>query len=530
MKRKLHRTIEQNIRVISPVWIVPIVALVIAVWLAVQARLEQGAEIKITFASASDIIAGQTKVKLKDVDVGNVTEVRLSKDLTSVVVTVDIDRSVISHLSENTRFWMVTPKISASGVSNLGTLINGVFIQMDPGIKGDWATSFRGLDDPPLIKSDEPGKQYLLQAETLGSIDIGSPIYFRKVQVGEVTGYKLSENNDHVDINFFIKSPFDTLVETQTRFWNVSGVGVSVSADGIEARMASLASLISGGIAFENVSGLTESVEAEKGHRFFLYPDKESVIQQQFSSRFYYLARFSDTVDGLAIGASVDFRGIKIGEVVDIKLTSSDNVENSLDIYFTIEPQRFDNHSMSTRQAADDRIENMIQQGLRAQMKTSSLITGSKYIELGYYADPDENFAIETGENYSIIPSGGGSLDDVTQQLADIMEKVNAIPFDQIGADLAASMGSLKAILNDLNSNDTAGKIENVLASADATLSQIEATMKSFDGMVAPDSELKHELTQMIKSVGDAAASVDRFAEELNRHPNSLIFGNEKDE
>ena len=529
MKRKLHRTIQKQIRGISPVWIVPVVAMVIAAWLAVQARMEKGTEIQITFSSASDIIAGQTLIKLKDVTVGNVTKVKLSKDLSSVVVTADLDRSVIDHLSANTRFWVVTPKISATGVSNLGTLINGVFLQMDPGEKGEWETKFRGLDEPPLIKSDEPGKQFVLQAEKLGSLDVGSPVYFREVRVGEVTGYKLSENSEHVDVNFFIKAPFDTLVEKETRFWNASGIGVSITAEGVKANMASLASLMSGGIEFENVGGFSNREEAEEGHRFFLYPDKDSVIQGQFNHRYYYLTKFSGNVQGLGAGAPVEFRGIKVGEVIDIKLNSADNTNDSLHIFLALEPERMNPEFKPSREEADAQIENMIRQGLRAQMKTGSLLTGSKFIDLVYTDQAQADFQMEKGEKYSMIPTAHDSIEQLTNDVAEIVTKVNQIPFDEIGDDLAGSMASLNKMLSAFEKNNTAGRVEEVLASADQTLKQVTILMKDVDALIAPDSEIKHELSEMLQSVDEAADSVDQFLDELNRHPNSLIFGAEKD-
>lgn len=561
MKRKLNRTIQSKMHGISPVWIVPFVALLIAIWLAVQARMEKGTEIEITFSKAFDIMAGQTKIKLKDVEVGSITKVRLSDDLSSVIVTADLDRSVTNFLSANSRFWVVTPKISATGVSNLGTLINGVFIQMDPGVKGNWQTRFRGLDNPPLFQSGEPGMRFVLQADELGSLDVGSPIYYRKVRVGEVTSYLLAEEATHVDINFFIRAPFDALVEEDSRFWNVSGVDVSVGSDGVKAKMASLASLMGGGVAFENIHGFNRSREANPGHRFFLYPDKDSVIQGQFDQRYFYRTQFSRTVKGLSIGAPVEFRGIKVGEVVNIELTSSDNVEDALHVYLAIEPERMIKGFKPTRAEADSHIEGMIRQGLRAQLKSGSLITGSKLIDLAYVSkssvsknhsgknnvskssvskssvsknnvgeNAGDDFAMVRKEKFSVIPSAPDALDDITDQVAEIVTKVNAIPVDEIGRDLAQSMASLNRILVEIEQRDTAGRLEEVLVSTDEALKQLTHTMSDVNTLVAPDSALKHELTETLEAVGNAANSLDRFVEELNRQPNALIFGAEKDD
>ncbi len=532
----INRAVVQHIRAISPVWIVPIVALTIAIWLAVQARLEKGTEIQITFAQASDVIAGQTLIKLKDVQVGKVKSVRLSADLKSVVVKAELDRSVSSHLSENTRFWVVTPRISATGVSNLGTLISGVYIVMDPGEKGDYTSKFMGLDESPTFVSDEPGTQFVLQSEELGSLDIGSPVYFRQIRVGEVTGYQLSDNRDYVDVNFFIHAPHDSLIRTRSRFWNVSGFGVSINADGMKAKMASLASLINGGIAFDNAAIYEKSEPATAGHRFYLHPDRESVLEGQFDIEYYYLLKFSGSVRGLTVGAPVEFRGIKIGEVVDVELISAENTEKTLYVYISMEPQRLDPDTSPTREQVDENINKMVAQGLRAQMKTASLITGSRFIDLVFVDDQPEASLVKN-ENYSEIPTVDDSMDMITKQMGDILGSISKIPFDQIGTDLSQSMASLNSILGTLAERNTAekmdgavGNLEETLASANDALSQLAATMKSIDQAIAPDSELKYELTEMLKSVGDAAQAVDLLMNELNRHPNALISGAKKDE
>ncbi|WP_019603831.1 MlaD family protein [Teredinibacter turnerae] len=536
MTRILDKAVVRKVSTISPVWIVPVVAVLIALWLAVQARLERGAEVEITFENASDIIAGQTQIKLKEVNVGEVTKVRLSPDLKHVVVTAQLDRDMTPHLSENTRFWVVTPRVSATGVSNLGTLISGVYIIMDPGAAGDYQTRFQGLDEAPGFESDEPGTQYVLQAEELGSLDIGSPIYFRQIRVGEVTGYKLSGTMEHVDIHMFIRAPYDSMVQTRSRFWNVSGFGVSINADGMKARMESLASLISGGIAFDNAAGFENVQVAPDGHRFYLYPDRESVLEGRFNIKYYYQLKFSGSVRGLTVGAPVEFRGIKVGEVVDVVLASAENVSDSLLVYIAMEPERLEPDDSPTREEVDERMETMVNQGLRAQMSTASLITGSRFIDL-VFVDDAEPMEFVRSENYSEIPTVPDSMEQLSSQATDILAKINKIPFDKIGTELAGSLESLNNLLTTLDKQNTAGKLDTTMdnlqqtmASANEALQQMTQVMDSVDQMVAPDSEFKYEFTEMAKSVSDAARSLQLFMDELNRHPTSLISGKEKDE
>ncbi|MDO6423686.1 intermembrane transport protein PqiB [Saccharophagus degradans] len=535
---RINRATVQRISSISPIWIVPAVALAIALWLAVQARMEKGATIEIEFANATDIIPGQTQIRLKDVRVGLVKDVKLTRDLKSVRVIAELDREVSQNLSKNSRFWVVTPRISATGVSNLGTLISGVYIVMDPGEPGEFETKFKGLKEPPVYQSDEPGMQYVMQAEELGSIDIGSPLYYRQIRVGEVTSYKLAEDNNHVDINVFIRAPYNKLVQTRSRFWNVSGFGLSMGADGIKAHMASLASLISGGIAFDNAAGFENATLAEEGRRFFLYPDRESVQEGRFNIKYYYLLRFSDSVRGLTVGAPVEFRGIHIGEVVDVSLDTADNIEKSLLVYIAMEPQRLEPNTNPTREEVDARMESLVAQGLRAKMKTASMLTGSRYIDLVFENDAnDGHVAFVRAENYSEIPTANGTIDDLTREVAGIVGKVNNIPFEQIGSDLSASMSSLKTILGDLERNQTADKMDAAVANLDKTLEnakqalgQLDSVLQSVDHAIAPDSELKYELTEMLKAVSEAAGSVELFVNELNRNPNALISGVDKDD
>ncbi|WP_185233262.1 PqiB family protein [Teredinibacter franksiae] len=529
MNRVLNKATTKEVTGISPVWIVPAVALLIALWLAVQARMERGTVIEITFDNGTDIIAGQTQIKLNEVKIGLVQTVKLSSDLKHVVVSAELERDIAPHLSENSRFWIVTPRISATGVSNLGTLISGVYIVMDPGPSGAHTTNFRGLTEPPVFESDEPGTQYVLQAEELGSLDIGSPIYFRQIRVGEVTGYKLSGSMDHVDINFFIRSPYDEMVQTRSRFWNVSGFGVSINADGMKARMESLASLINGGVAFDNTAGFENVQLADAAHRFYLYSDRESVLEGRFNIKYYYRLKFSGTVRGLTVGAPVEFRGIKIGEVVDVELASAENVHESLHVFIAMEPERLQPDESPSREEVDNRMERMVQQGLRAQMKTASLITGSKFIDLSFIDDL-QPVEFVRAENYSEIPTVLDTIDQVGQQASDVLAKISKIPFDDIGVELAGSLESLNRILTEVEKRDTAVKLDNTIASANAALAQMTMAMTSLEQTIAPDSELKYELTEMARSMSDAARALELFVNELNRHPNALISGKEKDE
>lgn len=525
----------------SPIWIVPIAALLIAIGLGFRAWEQRGEKVEILFNSASGIEVGNTRVRLKDVEVGKVTAVHLTPDLRQVRVVVELDKSVSRHLSSNTQFWVVTPRISASGISNVGTLISGVYIVMDPGEPGDDQSVFVGLSEPPAVGSDEEGRSFVLQAEELGSLDIGSPVYYRQLKVGEVTSYHLAQSGDYVAVNIFVPAPNDQLVQTGSRFWNVSGFGVTVGAEGLKAKMASLASLISGGVAFDNSVGFEGSEVAKDGHRFLLYEDRDSVLAGRYSLKYYYLLEFSGSVRGLSVGAPVEFRGIRVGEVIDVGFDETDKDSNRLQVFIAMEPQRLYPESEPTREETDAFLERLVADGLRARLKSASLITGSRYVDLSFSEEAPGRFLRK--EKYSVIPTVDDSLDQMSRELASVIDKLNKVPFDTIGKDLATSMASIKETVTELEKQQAARKfgqalshvegasegLEKTLQSADQALRQLEQSLRTFDRTLAPDSELHYEMLETLKSVEKAADSFGAFTEELNRYPNALIRGVDKE-
>ena len=528
---------------ISPVWVVPFIALLIALALGVRAWQQKGEQIEIIFEAAGGIQVGKTEIRLKDVPVGKVTKLNLSEDLTRVHAMVTLDRSMSRHLSEHTRFWLVTPRISASGVSNLGTLVSGVYIVMDPGKKEGYKDSFQGLSEPPAVQSDDKGTQYILRAETLGSLDVGSPVYFRQLRVGEVVNYQLSKDGSHVDARIFVKAPYDAFVSTRSRFWNVSGFDVTVGIDGVKAEMASISSLLLGGVAFESPALGNIKALAPADRTFALYDSKDAANEGRYTLSYPYLLKFSYSVKGLNVGAPVEFRGLKVGQVSDIRLTSINKPKESLEVYITLEPQRFDDKLAPTREELDAILGGLVADGLRAQIKPGNLLLGSKLIEL-YFPDNVNPETLTQNGNIAQIPTVDEPLDQLERQLAQVAQAVSQFPTESIGKGMDNGLKSLNKILDVFNNKRTADALHGTIANAEkatremdgavadarVTLKQLTQTLKSVDHTIAPDSQLHAEFLQMLNSVSEASDSFDRFVEELYRYPNSLIFGLGKDE
>ncbi|MGD9189178.1 MAG: MlaD family protein, partial [Desulfobacteraceae bacterium] len=308
-------------RRVSLIWLVPIVAAMIGIVLAVKVISEKGPTITIDFASAEGLQAGKTKIKYKDVEVGRLASIQLVEDLSRVKITAGMVPEIAPYLTEDTRFWIVRARVTAGEVTGLGTLFSGVYIAMDPGKKGESQRQFVGLEKPPVVKMDSAGSYFNLRAEKLGSLNPGSPVYYRQIKVGQVVSFQLKEGGAAIDIRVFISAPHDESVNQNTRFWNASGLDFTMGTSGVRIKTESILTLLEGGIAFETPANKVDGgpVDSDR-HVFILYDNYDQIDEPVYTRRVYFVAYFDETVRGLNIGAPVEFRGIKIGEVVDVNL------------------------------------------------------------------------------------------------------------------------------------------------------------------------------------------------------------------
>ena len=256
---------------LSVIWIVPLLAVLVGIGLAVQAIRARGPEVTLQFTTAEGLEVGKTRVKFKDVVIGTVSEIALSEDRKSVRVVVQMDKQAEGLVVEDTRFWVVRPRVAASGVSGLATLLSGVYIAIDPGKQEQERREFVGLEVPPQVTSDTPGRQFLLKADDLGSLDVGVPVYYRRIQVGRVAGYAMQPDGKGVDVQIFVDAPYDSFVTADSRFWHASGIDVALSSEGVKLDVQSLASLVAGGIAFATPEGERMGNAARPQQTFALF-------------------------------------------------------------------------------------------------------------------------------------------------------------------------------------------------------------------------------------------------------------------
>jgi paraquat-inducible protein B len=538
----------------SLVWAVPIVAALIGVYLAWITLAGKGPEITIAFTTAEGLEPGKTRVKYKDVEVGLVEKVALSPDLRQIVVTAQMQKGVEQHINEGTRYWVVRPRIGAGGVSGLSTLVSGAYVEMDPGT-GKATRQFVGLEVPPLILQDVPGKSFVLRADELGSVSRGAPVYFRGIEVGQVQGYELAPDNEGLVIRIFVHAPHDQLVHENSRFWNASGITFKTSTEGVEVQLASVQALVAGGIEFDTPLQATPAPQAAADHAFPLFANFSEVTDAAYTKRQHFLAYFDGSVRGLKAGAPVEVRGMRIGAVTDVRLAFDPSTKDiRVPVTFELDLQRFLPEAASAQldlspQAKRQRAQALVDRGFRAQLQTGNLLTGELLVNLDFFPDAPPAQVTMQGDA-PVIPTVPTELDTLQASLTSVLNNVASLPLNDLVADLrgavrgiedlvaapetkasAASLNSsmiqLEAVLKQLATqiDPVAVSLRRSLDQTGAAMVEARGTFESAQGLVGVDSKLRYDLASVLKELQAAARSIRVFADYLDRHPEALIRG-----
>ena len=509
-------------RSLQLVFLVPVLAALIGGWLAFKAVWDKGPTIHIQFKSGEGIEAGKTRIKHKAVDIGTVQAVRLSPDLKSVTVSAEIDRGAAdAFLVDDTRFWVVRPRIAGGQVSGLGTLLAGSYIGSDPGKSTTDRKDFVGLETPPPVTSDEAGKQFKLRAEDLRSLDIGSPVYYRGVNAGRVVSAEVARDGRGVVVGVFVQAPYDQFVSEETRFWNASGVDLSVDATGVKLHTQSLLTLVLGGVAFETPPEATTTQRAPAEAQFRLWNDRGEAMRPRESVVETYRLVFEQSIRGLAVGAPVDFRGIAVGQVRSITLrheAATTRFFTELDIELWPERMR-----VNDKEPPVKRMQRFVARGFRGQLRSANLLTGQMYVALDFFpkAAPVAFDAKKSPPEIPTMPAGLAELQDSIGNIVNTLEKV---PFDKLAGDMRRALATLDTTLKRADalmaqlSTDIAPELRT-------TLEQARKTLRSAEGALSSDSPVQGDLRETLNEVTKAAETVRSLADYLERHPESLIRG-----
>jgi paraquat-inducible protein B len=524
---------------VSIVWLIPLVALAIGGWLAYTAWSGQGPTISIAFKSAAGLQAGKTKVKFKDVDVGTVTTIEVAEDLAGVVVTAQLVAGAEAYLREGTRFWVERPRVTASRVTGLETLLSGAYIAIDPATEGTAERDFVGLEEPPLFTTSEPGRKLVLRSAALGSLNIGSPVYHRDIQVGQVVGYQLDPGGAGVSIDIFIAAPHDELVRTTSRFWNVSGVEVRLSAEGVAVDTQSLLALMIGGIGFDTPELLDPGAVAEEGTHFPLYASREQAHERTFLYKERYLLYFSGSVRGLEVGAPVLLRGIRVGQVLDVELKLDlQDFAFRIPVLVEVEPERVGLIGDRGPLKVEAMVERLVQQGLRGQLKSGNLLTGALYVDLDFHPDAPSATITREGD-YRVVPTVAAPLDAVATKANQFLDTLLALPLEAIGGDLRATLQSTRELVESpelmaalaaleralIQVGETASSYRGLTPRIEEALRQTQESLAAAETFVGADSAMSGELRVLLRELSAAARSIRAMADYLERHPEALLKG-----
>ncbi len=513
----------------SMIWLVPIVAGLAGVLLLVRAYLETGPTIKISFKTAEGLDAGKTEVRYKDVVLGKVKSVEMSDDRSHVVAKVALNSEAGSIAVEDTQFWVVRVRADLGGISGFKTLVSGTYIGVNLGKSTDSQRRFTGLEDPPILTNDEKGRRFNLTTSDLGSLNIGSPVYYLRVPVGRVLGFELDKEGKYVNVIVFIEEPYDRFVKSDTQFWSASGIDLSFDANGLKLDTQSVVTLLAGGVAFQSLASPDAEVDTkpvQDGANFSLYPNQASALAPRDAVVMPIRMRFFESVRGLAVDGPIDFKGTALGRItrVDLGFDSQRKrfySEVSADLY----PRRM-GRAYAEIVADDEEVEenqpellfvHMVEHGLRGQLRAGNLITGQLYVALDFPPKPSKS-EFDSKERPLRIPTETASLDQIQTRITDIVSKVDQIPFDEIGKRLNSALGNADALMKKLDGE--------VAPAATETLKQARDTLESARGsLTSADAPIQQDMRRTLIEVERTVRSLRDLSDYLQRHPESLIRG-----
>ncbi|MGH7071022.1 MAG: intermembrane transport protein PqiB [Acetobacteraceae bacterium] len=538
-------------RRISAIWIIPAVTVLIAVWLAWNTLSKRGPLITITFVSAEGLTAGQSQVRYKDIPLGTVEGISLAPDYSHVIVTARMTREATHLLTNHAQFWVVKPRLAGGNLSGFETILSGSYIAVLPSTAhGQSERHFTGLETPPVLQTNVPGRTFLLKADRIGSLNPGSPVFYRGIEVGTVLGWDLGHMAQNVTVHAFVRAPFDSYVHQDSRFWNASGVSVSLGAAGIKVDFESLRAVLLGGIAFDTLPEAEETTVATANETFPLYASLAAANSAQYARHISAVAYFPGAVSGLAPGAPVTMLGIPIGQVtsVDLRYNREKDILE-VPVHFSIQPGRI---ALSQQAATRGPLRNaqiLVNHGMRAELATANLLTGQQEIALVF--DPNAPPATVTVEDGAlVIPTAPGGFSGITQSAAQLLDKINRMPFQEIGDNLNATLVGLNKLTNSSALRDSITSLKATLASAQDAIKKLDqgvgpglaglpaitndlksllartsALVASAETSYGGNSKFYRDLDRLLLQTNDLMQSTRALANLLTEQPNALIRG-----
>ncbi|PSW16313.1 intermembrane transport protein PqiB [Photobacterium rosenbergii] len=527
---------KEAIKQISSIWLVPVIAVGIGIWMLFQFITSQGPEITLKIDTAEGIEVGKTEIKALNVKVGVVTGVTLNEDYSAIEVTAQMDKDAARMLKDDTLFWVVKPRIGKSGVSGLDTLLSGAYIQLQPGKSDKEQRTFEVLDIPPVAPPDAKGLRLILTHNEAGKLGVGDPVLYEGFTVGRVENVTFDTETKKAHYQLFIFEPYNSLIRKSTRFWLTSGVDLQMSAEGFNLKIGSIESLITGGVSFRVPKGREpgELITKEKS-KFRLYNNIKQVRERFFEDYLEYVMLFDESVRGLKPGAPVEYRGIQIGTVRKVPLdimASEKNFSNReipvlvrIELDRVIAHVRYDNLDMLKAS-----LEEEFKYGLRGSLKTANLLTGALLVDVGVFEEEDSYKHQNYGE-YDVFPTKAGGFAQIQKEISSVLKKINNLPVEDTLLTLNKTLESSQRTLQ--ASEKVAKELKSLLAQKDTqaipgeirqSLQQIQDTLNGY----SPDGAPYQSLEQALVQFEQVMAELQPVLRQINEKPNSLIFSGEK--
>jgi len=520
------------------VWVVPVLAVLIGGWLIWQNVTSSGPVARVRFETADGISAGKTEVRCRSVRVGYVKDVELAPDLDSVLVYLQLDPEAKQLLRKGTRFWVVRPRVSTTDISGLGTLITGAYIELDPGSGPEGPTKYKGRETPPATSRSIPGLRLVLYADEAGSLTAGSPIYYRGYEVGRIESRRLDIEGRRVRYDAFIREDYAGLVRENTRFWNTSGIDVTAGAEGFKLRTPSFQAMVSGGAAFAVPDDMAPGQNVADGTEFILFPDENEAERSSFTPTLRFLLLFDQSVRGLSKNAPVEFRGIPIGRVSDISFDLvPDSDDQRIPVLVEIDPALLRAEMAEKISEVDSEfLKTSVERGLRAALKTGSLLTGALFVDLDYYEEAPPAEVSKIG-GYTTIPTVSSGLAQLEAKLSSILDKIDKLPLEQTvnqivtTADEAAkTMEEARVTLKEIEGAAAAMRtamenpeFQGLPADLAKTLDELRKSVAS----MGPEGAMQGDLLRTLDEMRAALRSMKSLANTIDEKPSSLLFGRE---
>ena len=504
----------------SVVWIIPIMALLIALGVAWQSYADRGPLIEIEFSNGAGISARETELRYRDITVGVVEDVRFSDGLKSVIVSVRMEKDVATYIDTSAAFWVVRPELTAQGVSGLDTVLTGVFIEgsWDSEI-GPGRTSFRGLEEAPLFRPGKEGLQIALRSPPGGMLSENSPILYRGIEVGRVGPARLSRNGNYAIAEAIIYEPHGRLITASTRFWDTSGFSVSIGPGGAEVDFTSIASLLAGGITFDTfVSG---GGRVTDGTVFEVFPEETAARNSVFNASEVETLElrvvFEDNISGLSLGAPVELSGLKIGTVANLTgIVDRDAFGDNrvrLDVILAIQPARLGLQEDVTPEGALRFLQARVREGMRARLASASLLTGGLKVELLMLDDVAPAEIVMNRDAVPTLPSTESVVSDAAATVEGVFTRINSLPIEELlgsaidfldGAkafiaseELRETPQEIKGLITDVRGFVTSQEVRDIPVTLNAALLRLETLLAEIE---------TEQAVQKIGEVLDAAA------------------------